>query len=77
MKMKIDLRSPDGNAFVLMGIARKLSKKLDLDGNAILKEMKESDYENLVAVFEKHFGAHVNLVHDDENDWGTDELGEI
>ncbi len=78
MKNTIDLRSPDGNAFVLMGIARRLAKKLELDGNAILKEMKSSDYEHLVATFEKHFGEHVNIVRDDnENDWGTDELGEI
>lgn len=78
MKMQIDLLGADGNAFVLMGIARKLARKLELDGSAILKEMKSSDYEHLIATFEKHFGEHVNLMRgNDENDWGTDELGEI
>lgn len=60
-KMKIDLTGPDGNAFVLLGYARSLSKRLHLDSEAISKEMTSGNYDNLVAVFDKHFGDYVDL----------------
>jgi len=31
-----------------MGMVKKLSNQLDLDGNKILKEMMSGDYENLI-----------------------------
>ena len=58
----IDLTGPDGNAFVLLGKATNLAKQLKLDGEAIVAEMKTSDYENLVSVFDKHFGHVVTLL---------------
>ena len=61
-KMEIDLTGPDGNAFVLMGHARTLARSFGKDHKAIIEEMKTSDYENLVAVFDREFGEYVNLL---------------
>lgn len=58
----IDLTGPDGNAFVLIGKAGNLAKQLGLDKDAIQKEMMSGDYENLVKVFDKHFGNFVTLL---------------
>jgi hypothetical protein len=57
----IDLTGPDGNAFCLMGYAKKFARQLDLNGNQIIKEMQSGNYENLVATFEKYFGDYVIL----------------
>jgi hypothetical protein len=59
--VEIDLTGPDGNAFVLIGTASKLAKQLGLDGKAIQSEMMSGDYENLIKVFDKHFGEFVTL----------------
>ena len=59
--LEIDLTGPQGNAFVLLGYASQLSKQLGLNSEQILSEMKSGDYENLVAVFDKHFGNIVTL----------------
>jgi len=59
--IELDLTGPEGNAFVLMGYAARFAKQLDLDKNKILAEMKESDYDNLVNVFDKYFGSFVTL----------------
>jgi len=52
----IDLSGPEGNAYYLLGRAQNLSEQLGLDTETILKEMKESDYDNLVKVYDKYFG---------------------
>jgi len=57
----IDLTGPDGNAFVLMGYAKRFAKQLDLDADVIIKEMKSGDYENLLQVFDNYFGEFVIL----------------
>ena len=59
--IEIDLTGPDGNAFVLIGTASRLAKQLGLDGKAIQSEMMSGDYENLINVFDKHFGEFVTL----------------
>ena len=59
--IEIDLTGPDGNAFVLIGTAGNLAKQLGLDAKAIREEMMKGDYENLVNVFDKHFGNFVTL----------------
>ena len=59
--VEIDLTGPNGNAFYLIGTARKLSKQLGLDTDAIQAEMMKGDYENLIKVFDKHFGEFVTL----------------
>ena len=57
----IDLTGPQGNAFYLMKRAIELSKQLDLNSDSILKDMKSDDYEHLIQVFDRHFGAFVIL----------------
>ena len=58
---EIDLTGPQGNAFVLLGMASNLAKQLDLNANAIRSEMMAGDYENLIQVFDKYFGSIVTL----------------
>lgn len=60
-KITIDLDGPDGNAFVILGIAKRLSNQLVFDFPAIQAEMQSSDYVNLIKVFEHHFGFAVDL----------------
>ncbi len=55
-KLEIDLTGPDGNAFVLMGIAKNLAKQLGLDSEMITKEMMLGDYEDLLQTMEDYFG---------------------
>lgn len=57
----IDLTGPDGNAFVLLGYAKKLASQLELNYDIIQTEMTTSDYENLIQVFDKYFGGYVIL----------------
>ena len=59
--IEIDLTGPDGNAFVLIGTASRLAKQLGLDTDEIKTEMMSGDYENLIRVFDKHFGEFVTL----------------
>ena len=74
----IDLSGPQGNAFYLLGTAQTWGKKLGLDTDAILADMKSGDYEHLLEVFEEHFGMVVTLLNkpgdldfedEDEEDW--------
>ena len=57
----IDLTGPDGNAFVLMGYAKRLARQLGVDASTIIEEMKQGDYEHLVGVFDTYFGDFVIL----------------
>lgn len=57
----IDLTGPQGNAFVLMGLAGRYARQLGLDGDMIIAEMKSGNYENLVQVFDRYFGDYVIL----------------
>jgi hypothetical protein len=57
----IDLTGPQGNAFYLMGFARKNARKFGLDSDTVLAEMKSGDYKNLVQVFDNYFGEYVIL----------------
>lgn len=65
-KQVIDLQGTQGNAFVLLGIAKDLHKQLknviDLpDIKTIQSEMFSSSYDNLILVFDKYFGEYVDL----------------
>jgi hypothetical protein len=60
-RIEIDLTGAQGNAYVLLGYAKAYASQLNLDAGKILKEMQESDYENLVNVFDKYFGDYVTL----------------
>ena len=62
--IEIDLTGPDGNAFVLLGIAQKLARQLDYSSEEIqdlMTEMAGSDYDYLIKTFDDHFGNYVNL----------------
>ena len=58
-KIEIDLRGPEGNAFMLLGIAKDLANKLGKDWNLIHSEMTSSDYEWLLQVMDYHFGDFI------------------
>ncbi len=58
---EIDLTGPGGNAFALLGHAKKYARDLGLDADAIHEEMTSGDYEHLVETFDKHFGDYVTL----------------
>ena len=59
--IEIDLTGPQGNAFFLLGTAKKLASQLGLNGEEITNEMTSGDYENLLQVFDKNFGSIVTL----------------
>ena len=59
--IEIDLTGPEGNAFFLLGIAKKLATQLDFPQEFIMNEMHSGDYENLVKVFDHYFGSVVPL----------------
>ncbi len=63
-KIEIDLTGPDGNAFVLLGYARKFAKILGYDADHIERitdEMTLTDYEGLLHTFDREFGSFVTL----------------
>jgi len=60
-KPVIDLNGPDGNAFYLLGMARKLSKQIGLDWNEVNDVMTEGTYEELITAFDIYFGDYVDL----------------
>jgi hypothetical protein len=57
--IEIDLTGPDGNAFVLLGIASRLARKLGKDKAKIQADMTSGDYENLLSVMEREFGDYI------------------
>lgn len=57
----IDITGPDGNAFALMGYAKRFAKQLGMDSKSIIEDMMSGDYENLLEVFDSHFGDFVIL----------------
>ena len=62
--IEIDLTGPQGNAFFLLGQAAKWSKQLEYsktEQEKLQSDMMEGDYENLVKIFDEHFGSFVTL----------------
>ena len=60
--IQIDLCSPEGNVFFLIGTARRFAKDLGLNPLKVEEEMKSGDYDNAIAVFESYFGDYVQFV---------------
>jgi hypothetical protein len=60
-KITIDLTGPQGNAFVLLGIARDLCLKTKTDWDTVHAEMTSGDYENLVQTLDKYFGEIITM----------------
>lgn len=59
--MVIDLTGPDGNAYVLLGVAQRLAKLTGLDPDTVTEEMKAGNYDQLVEKFDEYFGHIVTL----------------
>ena len=62
--IEIDLTGPQGNAYYLLGLAKRWGKELDMSQsyiNTMLERMKSGDYENLVKVFDDEFGSIVTI----------------
>lgn len=60
----IDLTGPQGNAFYLLGVAKDFCKQLGMseyNTKELLEDMKSSDYEHLIQVFDDNFGSIVIL----------------
>lgn len=65
VRLQIDLRGPQGNAFYLLGTAESYAKQLGYTKEKrteLINEMQSSDYANLIEVFDMHFGDFVDLV---------------
>ena len=59
LPVEIDLTGPEGNAFVLLGLAERWSKELGIDPIKVKREMTEKNYDNLIRVMDKYFGEWV------------------
>ena len=60
----INLDGPDGNALNLIGLAIRImrdSRMTEEEISPIVKEMKSSDYKNLVMTFDNYFKGSVIL----------------
>jgi hypothetical protein len=65
VRVKIHLKSPQGNAFYLIGTAQSYAKQLGCtpeQTKAIINDMQSSDYDHLIDVFEREFGDYVDLI---------------
>ena len=63
-KMIIDLDGSQGNAFVLLGTAKRILQNSHMEKKyteMVLDEMKSGDYINLLKTFENYFGSYVTL----------------
>jgi len=64
LPIEIDLTGPEGNAFVLLSIAKRLCRKLGYDRDReerIIEEMTLTDYEGLLHTFDREFGMLVTM----------------
>ena len=68
--IEIDLTGPEGNAFVLIGYAKKWARQLGPETLMLLygvtweeiqKDMMSGDYEHVLDVIETYFGEYVTL----------------
>jgi len=62
--IEIDLTGPEGNAFYILGLAKKLCRDLGMTSkyqSDLLDRMKSGDYENLIQEFDKSFGEVVTM----------------
>jgi len=60
----IDLSGPKGNAFYLLGLAKRYGKQFGWEPNdieAMLDNLKSKDYKHLVETFDEYFGQVVDL----------------
>jgi hypothetical protein len=58
-KIEIDLQGPEGNAIVLLSIAKDLSYKLGKNWDEVHDNMTSRDYEWLIQVMDHYFGDFI------------------
>ena len=59
--IEIDLTGPDGNAFAILGLAKRLCREFDIPFKPLANKMTSGDYENLIKVFDDKFGSVVTM----------------
>ena len=60
-QLDVDLTGPEGNAFYLIGLTKKLCSTFGISPDPIIQDMMSGDYEHLVKVFDRNFGSFVTL----------------
>jgi len=55
MKPELEIIGTDGNAFALLGKARRVAEKNDMDWNKIRTEATSGDYNHLLNVLGEYF----------------------
>ena len=63
-QITIDLTGPQGNAFYLLGLAKRWAKELQFSDSyrdEMLEKTKSSDYENLIQILDDEFGSVVTF----------------
>ena len=60
-KIEIDLTGPQGNAYYILALAKRLCKEFGIDSKPLIDKMMSGDYENLIQTFDKNFGTFVTL----------------
>lgn len=63
-KIEIDLRGPEGNAFVLLGYVDTIGSQINIPKrvrNDIKKTMMMGNYDQLIKTFDIWFGNYVDL----------------
>ena len=61
----IDLNGPAGNVYSLINMVEQYGQQLGWTKariDEVRTEMRSSDYVHAVQVFEKHFGAHIDII---------------
>ncbi|MEZ9900195.1 hypothetical protein AB4332_03700 [Vibrio breoganii] len=61
-KVTLDLSGPDGNIFVVIGLAQNLAHQLGYDSEKVIGQMKQGNYKHAINVFESYFGDYVDLL---------------
>jgi hypothetical protein len=60
-RIVVDLSGPEGNAFCLLGMGRRWARQLGKDWEPIQAEATSGDYETLLGVMDREFGALVDF----------------
>jgi hypothetical protein len=59
--IEIDLTGPEGNAFAILGLAKRLCREFGIPFKPLANKMTSGDYENLIKVFDDKFGSVVTM----------------
>ena len=59
--IEIDLTGPDGNAYAILGLAKRVCKEFDIPFKPLMEKMTSGDYENLIKAFDDKFGSFVTM----------------